>query len=213
MGKQLILLIGPTIMIILGLVLIKNIAITFLLFYGWLLVVPILVSYRRKTRTRLIFPQPKYSMTVGILSGIICLIAIYSFAYLLQSIVIDQEGLEVALVQWDFTGAKVIFLVLFLIFINPLLEEFYWRRFMYDRLLHRLGSKLTIIITAFFYALYHFVVVMPIFHIPVFATLMVFLAGIMWGIFRSKFHTIVPSIVSHSIADLGIMLVYLFIII
>ena len=60
---------------------------------------------------------------------------------------------------------------------------------MYDRLQHRLGSKLTIIITAFFYALYHFVVVMPIFHVPVIATFMVFLAGIMWGIFRSKFHT------------------------
>lgn len=212
MVKQLILLIGPTIMIILGLLLIKNIAITFLLFYGWLLFVPIIVSYRRKTRTRLIFPQPKYSMTVGIISGIICLIAIYGFTYLLQSLVIDRESLEVALVQWDFTGAKVIFLILFLIFINPILEEYYWRRFMYDRLHQRLGSKLTIIITAFFYALYHFVVVMPIFHVPVFATLMVFLAGVMWGIFRSRFHTIVPSIVSHSIADLGIMLVYLFII-
>lgn len=213
MVKQLVLLFGPTIMIILGLPILQNVPITFLLFYGWLLLIPIVVSFRRKNRNRFFVPQPKSSLTVGIISGIICLIAIYGFFYLFQSLVIDRENLSTLLVQWDFTGSKVILLVFFLILVNPILEEFYWRRFMYDRLYPRLGSTFTILITSFFYSLYHLVVVMPIFNSPfhILAAMIVFLAGIMWGIFRSKFHTIVPSIVSHSLADLGIMLVYLFI--
>lgn len=40
--KMILLLIGPTIMMFIGLQLFESVAVTFLLFYGWLLGVPLL---------------------------------------------------------------------------------------------------------------------------------------------------------------------------
>lgn len=75
----------------------------------------------------------------------------------------------------------------------------------------KLGATTSITITAFFYSLYHLLSVYFIFSFPfnLLAVLPVFLAGLMWGFFRYKLKSIIAPIISHVIADLGIMLVYI----
>ena len=150
-------------------------------------------------------------MLVGIISGLICLVAIFGFVVIFQSSIIDVDQLRQQLEKWDFSGAKVILLVLVLIGINPILEEFYWREFMYGRLFQKVGNMLAIMITSIFYTLYHLIIVMEIFSFPfnVLAVIPVFLAGVMWGIFRIRLGSITAPIISHCLADIGIMLVYL----
>lgn len=211
MLKQIILLIGPTVMIFIGLPVLHNVPIAFFLFYGWLLAVPLITTYQSKKnifRMNLLFN--KKSVLVGIISGLICLASIYYFVVIFQSSVLNIPQLQQQLLEWDFSGAKVLLLILVLILINPILEELYWREFMYNRLLHKFGSVKTIIIASTFYSLYHLIVVTEIFTFPfnVLAVLPVFLAGIMWGIFRIKLNSIAAPIISHSLADIGIMLVY-----
>ncbi|AYC28425.1 CPBP family intramembrane glutamic endopeptidase [Paenisporosarcina cavernae] len=208
MAKLILQLIGPTIMILIGLIVLKNVPITFGLFYGWLAVFSF---YHHKKK-----PSPKWGSTqksvlLGIISGLLCLISIYGSVYLLQESVFDLSELKELLVEWNFTGSMVIWLVLFLIFINPILEELYWRDYMFGKLVSKVGAGKSITITAFFYSLYHLLSVYFLFSFPFnfIAVVAVFIAGIMWGYFRFKTNSIVAPIFSHAIADLGIMLVYL----
>ncbi|SER92861.1 CPBP family intramembrane glutamic endopeptidase [Psychrobacillus sp. OK032] len=211
MIKQVFLLIMPTVFIYIGLSVFQNILITFILFYGWLLFIPLFFTLWKKTNAPpLQLPFTKKSIFVGIISGLICLVSIYGFVILFQSSLIDTAQLKQLLVKWNFSGAKVILLIFVLILINPILEELYWREFMYKRLFQKVGKILTVLITSIFYALYHLIVVMEIFSFPfnVLAVIPVFLAGVMWGIFRIKFNSITAPIISHCLADIGIMLVY-----
>jgi len=212
MMKLSVLLIGPTIMIYLGLIIFNSVPITFILFYGWLLFVPILLYFRNKS---IRWNRKKHlnlkSFTVGLISGVISLVAIYGAVALLHNLVFDLGELKQILVEWNFTGSILFWLIIFLIFINPVLEELYWRDVMYKRLIDRVGAAQTIMITSFFYSLYHLVPLFSIFAFPFnfIAVIPVFIAGLMWGYFRYKLNSISASIISHILADLGIMLVYL----
>lgn len=209
MIKQIILLIAPTIMIFLGLAVLNNVLITFFLFYGWLLFVPLIIRFwDKKSRYRVMLPLTKKNIVVGLISGLVCLFSIYSFVSYFP--VIDITHLKSLLEKWDFVGAKVILFVLVLVLINPFLEEFYWREFIYSRLLDSVGNIMSIFIPSFFYSLYHLIIVIEIFTFPfnVLAILPVFLAGCMWGIFRFKLNSLTAPIISHSLADIGIMLGY-----
>lgn len=212
MNKLTILLLGPTIMIFLGLIVFQNVPITFALFYGWLLLVPLII-YIRNNQVRFISKNMfnRQSILVGLISGLIFLVTIYGAVMMLKDSVFDLNKLRQVLLAWNFTGNKVIWLILFLIFVNPFLEELYWRHFMYKRLINKIGTVQTISTTAFFYSLYHVVPLISIFTFPFnfIAVLPVFLAGLIWGYFRYKFKSITAPIISHILADLGIMLVYL----
>jgi membrane protease YdiL (CAAX protease family) len=211
MIKQVILLFAPTILIFIGLSLLQNILITFFLFYGWLLFIPIITVFWKKTnRYEIRLLKSKKSIIVGIISGLICLVSIYGVVVIFQSSVLDIPHLQQLLQKWDFSGTKVILLVLVLVLINPILEELYWREFMYGRISSKLGNILAVMITAIFYSLYHLIVVMEIFSFPfnMLAVIPVFLAGIMWGVFRIRLGSITAPIISHCLADIGIMLMY-----
>ena len=208
MLKLLLLLISPTIMIFFGLVTFKNVPITFVLFYGWLLLFSIFHHRKRQQQKLTITAKP---ILVGFISGLICLAAIYGTAYFLKSSFFNLTELRKLLIEWNFTGANVFWLVLILIFINPILEEKYWREFMQGELESKVGVAASITITAFFYSLYHLLSVYFIFSFPfnLLAVIPVFLAGVMWGLIRYKLNSIIAPIISHVLADLGIMLVYI----
>lgn len=212
MKKLIVLLLGPSIMIYIGLIICNSVLITFALFYGWLFFVPLFSSIRNKQQK---LPLQKHfsrqSIGIGLISGVISLLAIYGAVTLLKDTVFDLAALRQLLMDWNFTGDKVIWLVLILIFINPFLEELYWREFMYKRLESKVGIAKTIVITSFFYSLYHLVSLIFIFTFPFnfIAVIPVFLAGLLWGYFRYKLQSITAPIISHILADLGIMLVYL----
>ena len=212
MKKLTLLLAGPTIMIYIGLIICKSVLITFVLFYSWLLFVPLFSSIRNKQNKFKIKNQFNLqTIVVGIISGLISLLVIYVAVTLLKDTVFDLAALRQLLMDWNFTGDKVIGLVLVLIFINPFLEELYWREFMYKRLESKVSIAKTVVITSFFYSLYHLVSLIFIFTFPfnLIAVIPVFVAGLLWGYFRYKLQSITAPIISHTLADLGIMLVYL----
>ncbi len=212
MKKLALLLAGPTVMIFWGLIICESVLITFALFYGWLLFVPLFSSIRNKQeKFNLKKHISRQSSSIGFFSGLICLTAIFVAVTLLKDTVFDLSDLRQLLIDWNFTGDNVIWLVLVLIFINPILEELYWREFMYNHLVSKASGTKTIVITSFFYSLYHLVSLISIFTFPfnVIAVIPVFLAGLLWGYFRHKSHSITAPIISHILADLGIMLVYL----
>lgn len=214
--KNVIYLFGPTVMIFIGLSYLESIPMTFLLFYCWLFFIP-LITYIKHSSIKEAFVHSIKNgigvkpLLVGAISGVICLLSIYTSVALLQGHLFDMNRLSNLLIQWGFSGSKVWLFILVLSFINPILEELYWREFMYKRYLDRLGVPKSVILTSFFYALYHMLVLIPLFDMPfsIIATIPIFFAGLLWGYFRVRLSSIIAPIISHTLADLGIIFVYL----
>jgi len=214
--KNVIYLFGPTVMIFIGLSYLESIPITFLLFYGWLFFIP-LTTYIKHSSIKEAFVHSIINgiavipLLVGVISGVICLLSIYTSVALVQGHLFDMNRLSILLIQWGFSGTKVWLFILVLIFINPILEELYWREFMYKRYFDRIGVTKSVMLTSFFYALYHMLVLIPLFDMPfsIIATIPIFFAGLLWGYFRVKLSSIIAPIISHTLADIGIIFVYL----
>ncbi len=167
MKKLAILLVGPTIMIYIGLIICQSVIITFALFYSWLFFVPLFSSFRNKQQVFNLKNQfCRKSIIIGLISGLISLMAIYGAVSLLKDTVFDLTALRQLLMDWNFTGDNVIWLVFILIFINPFLEELYWRNYMYKHLETKTSITKTVVITSSFYSLYHLVSLIFIFTFP-----------------------------------------------
>ncbi|WP_019412555.1 CPBP family intramembrane glutamic endopeptidase [Paenisporosarcina sp. TG20] len=213
--KNIIYLFGPTILIFIGLSYLESIPITFLLFYGWLFFVPFISYSKRLTLKEMFLDSIKKGfglkpILIGLISGIISGVSIYISVDLLQGHIFDINPLSDRLNQWGFNGAKVWGFILVLAFINPILEEWYWREFMFKKYLAT-GVAKSIFITSTFYSLYHLLILLPLFGTPfsLLAILPVFFAGLLWGYLRYIFSSIIAPVISHALADLGIILVYL----
>ncbi|WP_422122299.1 CPBP family intramembrane glutamic endopeptidase [Planococcus sp. X10-3] len=208
--KLSLLLIGPTIMMFIGLYLFENVAVTFLLFYGWLLGVPLLGKAFPKERMQL----SKQGLLIGIVSGVIFFIFIVGSMIWLHEYLLDRAELRSLLVAWGFIGPGEIGLVLVLLLLNPVLEEVYWRGYLFEKIRVEGSARKAITVTAAFYTLYHVLTVMQIFEVAftLIAVIPVLIAGLFWGYIRERTGSITATIIGHGLADLGIVCVYWFIV-
>jgi membrane protease YdiL (CAAX protease family) len=90
------------------------------------------------------------------------------------------------------------FLLVFLI--GPA-EEIFWRGFVQDRLMIKFGVKQGTAIAIFFYTFVHIWAFNPM------LLLAAFVVGLHWSIMYSKFKSLIPGIISHSVWDLLIFVV------
>ena len=208
--KRIFLLVGPTIMIFIGLQMIGSVTATFLLFYSWLLIVPLLGHG---------FPQERLKVTrkailLGVGSGLLFFLFIFGGLKWLHIYLLDINQLRVLLFEWGFSASGEIWLVLILLVANPILEEIYWRGYIYEKLKMEGTARYAILMTAAFYTLYHLLSVIPIFEgvYGVIAAVPVFIAGMFWGYIREKTGTITAAVIGHVLSDIGIICVYWFII-
>ncbi|NEW05649.1 CPBP family intramembrane metalloprotease [Paenibacillus sp. SYP-B3998] len=202
---NLLLLIAPTISIYAGLYLFQSVPVTFALFYGCLLLIPIL--FKSMGLRCLTYKASVLNISIGIGLGALCLVSIITGGVLFHNELFDSSQLWLLLKNWGFTGEYTVLLVLVLTLVNPVLEEMYWRGFILQKL-DKIKYKVTI--SSLFYSLYHFLVLLPMFKgpYPVIFFLLVFLAGMIWGRMVIKYRTLWGSIISHSLADIGIIMIY-----
>lgn len=206
--KLSLLLIGPTIMMFIGLNLFENVAITFLLFYSWLLGAPLLGKALPVERMKL----SKQGLLLGTISGMVFFIFIFGGMIWLHEYLLDVEALRALLVAWGFIGPGELLLVLVLLLLNPVLEEVYWRGYIFEKIRSKGSALSAILVTAAFYTLYHILTVMQIFEIAytLVAVIPVAIAGLFWGYVRERTGSITATIIGHGLGDLGIVCVYWF---
>lgn len=208
--KKFFLLVGPTLMIFIGLQVLESVIATFLLFYSWLLAVPLLGRG---------FPQERFKVTskaviLGFGSGLLFFLFIFGGLKWLHIYLLDIDQLRVLLWEWGFSARGEIWLVLILLVANPIFEEVYWRGYIYEKLRKDGTARYSLLMTAAFYTLYHLVSVIPIFEgiYGMFAAVPVFFAGMFWGYIREKTGAITAAIIGHVLSDMGIIFVYWFIV-
>jgi uncharacterized protein len=208
--KKVFLLVGPTIMIFIGLQMFESVIVAFLFFYGWLLGVPLLGRGFPRERLK---PTNKAVM-LGFGSGLLFFLFIYGGLNWLHIYLLDIDQLRVLLWEWGFSGRGEIWLVLILLVANPILEEVYWRGYIYKKLRIEGTANYAILMTSTFYTLYHLLSVIPIFTglYGIVAALPVFIAGMFWGYIREKSGSITAAIIGHVLSDMGIIFVYWFLV-
>ncbi|WP_335872882.1 CPBP family intramembrane glutamic endopeptidase [Bacillus sp. 2205SS5-2] len=202
-------LFGPTIMIGIGLQLFESVGLTIFLFYGWLFLM--LLINRKSLKVNQ--PNWKNSALVGFGIGVVFFLSLFMGIKWLHPFLFNVEELRAILRQWGFTGNERLVYIGILLVINPVLEEVYWRASLHQKFRKNLGTHQTIYTTSFFYTLYHILVVLPLFQWPlsIFAVIPVFFAGVVWGYLSENSNSIIGPIISHFLADVGIMSVYWFI--
>lgn len=206
--KMILLLIGPTIMMFIGLQLFESVAVTFLLFYGWLLGVPLLGKAFPKERMNV----SKEGILLGVASGLVFFIFIFGGMLFFHEYLLDVEELRALLVAWGFIGPAEIWLILVLLLLNPVLEEVYWRGYMFEKVRNTGNAAKAIAVTGVFYTLYHVLTTMQLFEVAytLVAVIPVLIAGLFWGYVRERTGSITATIIGHALGDLGIVCVYWF---
>lgn len=208
--KRFLLLLGPTIMIFIGLQMLESVIIAFILFYSWLLAVPLFAGGVPLLR----FEATSKSVLLGVGSGLLFFLFIFGGLNWLHVYFLDIDQLRVLLWEWGFSARGEIWLVLVLLVANPILEEVYWRGFIYEKLRKEGTAKYAILMTAAFYTIYHLLSVIPIFNgmFGLIAAVPVLIAGVFWGYVRETTGSITAAIIGHVLSDLGIIFVYWFLI-
>lgn len=204
MIKFLFLLFMPIIFVFFGLWLIQNVLVTFVCFYGWMFMI---LYANNKINFKVALT--KKSLYVGTLSGVLCAAVIIGSSLLFSGKIFHEEDMQAVLQIWGFSGWKVTVLAVVLIFINPVLEEMYWRMYIQNKVKKHVSVLASIIVTSSFYTLYHVFIILPVFVFPfnMISVIGVFSAGMMWAYIRERYG-IKGAIISHALADAAIMIVY-----
>ena len=100
--------------------------------------------------------------------------------------------------------------ILFAFFISifhSLLEEYYWRWFVFGKLREVVSLKLAHFLGAFAFTLHHVVVMMQFFDLPwaLFFSACVGVGGFFWSYLFQKQRTLIGAWASHAIVDLALM--------
>ncbi len=217
MIKTIIISCLASIVIYLGLKVFHNIYLTFFIFHGIIcLILPLidLMIIKKYTIKKIFailgFNHFKKTYLKGITLGTIFFLIIYFGFSILNKYLLNTDQINKLMIDWNFDKNNILFLLLIMIFANSILEEIFWRGYLFYNFRSYCNVKWTIIFTAFFYCSYHFITTYNLFSLiyGVVFTLIIFLTGIIWGYLRYKYESIYIPMISHLMADLSIMLIY-----
>ncbi|MFY0544453.1 CPBP family intramembrane glutamic endopeptidase [Brevibacillus sp. H7] len=203
-----------TLAVFYGLLEMQSLFVTFLSFH--LLVclgIPLLHALwegELRTRWRLAWETfDKSGMAYGVLLGVFLFTAIVAGMWLLLHHGVQEERIRFTLERWGLTSAWIGWFALYTVIVNSLLEELLWRGFVLQRLLRGVRRPTAIIVSSFFFALYHLIVGVVLFGLQwgIAVTALVFGAGVLWAWLKGCFPSAYPTWISHLLADLGLMVV------
>jgi hypothetical protein len=154
-------------------------------------------------------PFDQKGMLYGLGLGAMLMTGVMAGTWLLISGgIVNASHVKYTLNDWGVTPDWLLPFSLYLVVVNSLLEELLWRGFVLERLLDALARPVAVLISGFFYCLYHLVVGVILFGLlwGVLITGLVFGTGLLWGWLKGLFPTVYATWLSHLMADLGIIL-------
>lgn len=150
------------------------------------------------------------SMQLAFLLGI-TIMALIIGAFLLLQPHIDIVSLRDDLLQSGITPAVFPFIAFYILIGNSFIEEFFFR----GLLPNLFGqSKIRFILPPFFFAIYHIAIFLPWFTLPILLLAIggLWAGGLIFQLVNEKCRTILPSWIIHMFADVGILLIGVYVI-
>lgn len=200
-----------------GLLLLRSISATFLLFHGGVcLLVPLLHMAVQREKPRAFLRSLGLVRTPGgaisaLLWGLASFALVFGFFALLRGRIWDAPEVSRTLSMWGVHRIHPLLFVFIMVVGNGFLEEFFWRGYALRRLMPLVSPRSALVISSLFYASYHGLTTGILFSLPYAAVSVVsiFFAGMVWGRIRIRTGSLLLPVVTHVFIDLAIMAVYL----
>lgn len=131
-------------------------------------------------------------------------------SYFLLSSLVDVAGIAKNLTGQGISKETYIYVALWISFINPFMEEYFWRGFVFYRAYQFVNGvwpkRLVLIGTGFLFALHHTIIIQPWFNWWQFTLVTLFLAaaGVIFNLLYLRSGSIIPSLLVHAAADLSL---------
>lgn len=149
------------------------------------------------------------SMKIAIGSGF-AVMTVIIIAFIIFLPFIDIDALLIDLGEAGVTSTVFPFVAIYILFGNSLLEEFFFRGLLPNFFEQ---SQLRILVPSFFFAIYHVAIFLPWFNLPILliAVIGLWIGGIIFQLANERSRTILPSWTIHMFADVGVLLVGVYI--
>ena len=135
--------------------------------------------------------------------------AIIIIAYLVLGVFIDVEAIRYDMShRMNITKSMFVIAAIYTVFINAFIEEVFFRGFIFKGLLNH-SRKLSYIISALSFAIYHIAIFMTWFNIALTSLILLglFVGGLIFNYFVEDTDSILSSYMIHIAADLAIVLI------
>ena len=176
-----------------------------LLFLG----IPLILFYKKGFSFLHFRKVDRQSSSASIILGI-TIVTIIVISFIKLRTFIDIDTLLSSLAEIGVTASTFPFVAAYILFGNSLLEEFFFRGLL-PSFFNRLWCR--ILIPSFLFALYHITIFLTWFSLPLLAISVfgLLIGGIIFQLVNEKSRTILPSWTSHMFADIGVLLVGVYI--
>jgi len=207
----------PLVFVFFGLVIFKNILITFILYHIIIcMVLPVINYYFWDHK-----PAPlsemlglgrkdKRSILQGILIGAVFFIGIIIFFDFVHFNFLDKKHINNILNSLGFSSNIFIYFAIYFILINSVLEELFWRGYLYYQFGKSIRIPFSSVIISFFFIQYHFFVIGLIFSVQVAFVFIpvIFIVSVIWCYLRHINSNIYAPLISHIMADMALIMVF-----
>ena len=176
----------------------------------WLLCLPIFWLLKIEHQAVKISQPKQFDYITGIIIGLLMFAAIiFVYWFLLRhwidvNVVRERLDRVVQLDRTSFILAGIYFTI-----INALIEEYFWRWFVYSRCKELVSDSVAVWLTALFFTLHHTIglAFFTDWRTTLVSSLAVFIAGVIWSDYYRRYGSIWSNYISHAIADLALHLV------
>ena len=176
----------------------------------WLLILPIIWLVKIEQKSIEISPPKRFDWIAGIIIGLLMFGIILAVYWLLLRQWIDVDFVRAKLKQvGNLDRQAFVFGGAYFILINALIEEYFWRWFIYSRCEDLVSSKIAVFLSAVFFTLHHTIglIVFTNLRVTLVGTIAVFVAGVLWSEYYRRYRSIWGNYFSHAIADLALHIV------
>jgi membrane protease YdiL (CAAX protease family) len=152
-------------------------------------------------------PMRQGGWGAGVITGLAICVVIIAAHWFLGRRLIDPTTVRAAAEQNGLTSAaRYLSLVLYLTFVNSLLEEYVWRWFVFRKCEVLLGGWRAVLLSGVLFTVHHVIALrfQMGWDVTLLASLGVFLGGVIWSWCYLRYRSIWPGYVSHLLADAAI---------
>ncbi|WP_210470650.1 CPBP family intramembrane glutamic endopeptidase [Sporosarcina sp. 6E9] len=174
------------------------------------LVIPLIVFRKTKLTFLELKKTGRTSLRIAFFSGLVIMfVIIAAFILLMPSIDIDSLLLDLN-ERAGVTASVFPFVALYILIGNSLLEEFFFRGLLPSFFKHKFYRLL---IPSLLFAVYHIAIFLPWFSLPILllAVIGLWVGGFIFQWVNERSGTILPSWIIHMFADIGVLLVGVYI--
>ncbi|MEM9947776.1 MAG: type II CAAX endopeptidase family protein [Cyanobacteria bacterium P01_D01_bin.36] len=177
----------------------------------WLLSVPVVWLCQVERGPFQVSKPKRVDFVMGGIVGLLMFFIILAAYELLLKHWIDSSSVQDVLAQvGGFTPVTFWLGGIYFSFVNALIEEYFWRWFVFSRCEELLPTKAAVAVSALFFTLHHTIGLAAFavgWRVVVVGSLAVFVAGVVWSVTYQQFRSVWGSYVSHAIADIALHIV------